>query len=266
MKYIWLTDTHFNFLSEPDLVSFYLKLEAEKADGIFLTGDVSTGPHLTKHLLWLEKVVRTPIYFVLGNHDYYRSSFTEVENKMTKIMQSNENIRYLSVSEPISLTKDVALVGHDGWYDARWRDPITPFIFIWDWYFVKDFRALFGIKERLDLVRERALLAAEFIEKSLQKAFESHSTVYMLTHFPPWPEVSNKYYGLIEKFWMPYNSSKIMSDYIERVMVSRPDKNLVILAGHTHIKRTLEISPNIKIIVGDAEFGKPQIQDILIIK
>lgn len=265
MRYIWLTDTHFNFLSEPDLISFYLKLEVEKADGIFLTGDISTGPHLVKHLLWLEKVVRTKIYFVLGNHDYYRSSFKDIEMKMNNVMQVSENIHYLSALEPISLTNDTALIGHDGWYDARWRNPITPFVFIWDWYFIKDFRALFGSEERMYSTREKASIAAQFIENSLRKAFKNHSTVYMLTHFPPWPQVSDKYYGLIEKFWTPYNSSKVMSDCVEKVMLEYPGKNLIILAGHSHIERRQQITKNIELRVGAANFGQTRIEQIILI-
>ena len=264
-RYIWLTDTHFNFLEDAALVEFFLSLEEKRADGIFLTGDVSTGPHLVKHLTFLEKIVKKPIYFVLGNHDYYRVTFSEIENSMVELMQSNSRLHYLSLSNPISLSSEVALVGHDGWYDAQWRDPLTPFIFIWDWYFIKDFRMLFGTEERMSFMRSLAKKASSFIVKNLKQAFETHSTVYMLTHFPPWPEESDRYFGLVEKFWMPYNSSKMMADSLTSLMASYPDKKLVILAGHTHIKKQMKISDNIEIRVGDAEFGKPQIQDIILV-
>jgi len=264
-RYIWLTDTHFNFLDQAALLGFFLSLEEKKADGIFLTGDVSTGPHLVKHLNLLEKVVKTPVYFVLGNHDYYRATFSEIENSMVELMQSNSRLHYLSVSDPISLSDDVAVIGHDGWYDAGWRAPVTPAIFVWDWYFIKDFRALFGTEERMNLVRARATKAMEFIIENLEKAFKKHSTAYMLTHFPPWPEESDRFYGLLEKFWMPYNSSKMMADALVKIMEKYSDKKLVILAGHTHIKRKIQISSNIEMRVGDAEFGKPQIQKIILI-
>lgn len=262
-RYIWLTDTHFNFLDQATLVGFFLGLEAKKVNGLFLTGDISTGPDVVKHLMWLDKVVKTPIYFVLGNHDYYRSTFAQTEQAMTGLMQSNDNLHYLTACEPISLSQDVALIGHDGWYDAGWRDPMTTAIFVWDWYFIKDFRSLFGTEERMALVKGRAKEAAEFIADKLKKALKNHSTVYMLTHFPPWPEESDKFYGLLEKFWMPYNSSKMMADCVSDIMDKHPDKKLVILAGHTHIKRNIQISHNIELRVGDAEFGKPQVQDII---
>lgn len=265
-NYLWLTDTHFNFVSRPKLVEFFLYLKSKSPAGIFLTGDISTGPHIVHHLQWMSKIVDVPIYFVLGNHDYYRSSFLETEKAINTLCQRNDNLFYLTNSIPISLNEHVAIIGDDGWYDAGWRDPFTSLVFIWDFFFIKDFRALFHTYERMELVRQRARKAANHISYDLRKAFKDHSTVYLLTHFPPWPESIDKWGGLVEKFWMPYNSCKVMSDAIQATMEGLPDKNLIVLAGHTHRARVEQITHNIELRVGTAQHNVCKIEDTIFIE
>lgn len=266
LRYLWLTDTHFNFVSQPKLVEFFLYLQQISPDGIFITGDISTGPHVVQHLQWMAKITSVPIYFVLGNHDYYQSSFQDTEQAIKLLCQRNRTLHYLSSSEPITIADNVALVGDDGWYDAGWRDPLTPLVFIWDFFFIKDFRALFHNYERMELVRNRARKAANRIAYTLRRAFKSHATVYLLTHFPPWPETIDKWAGLVEKFWMPYNSCKLMSDAISSTMESLPDKKLVVLAGHTHRARTEQVAHNIELRVGMAHHGLCKIEDTIFLE
>ena len=92
--FIWLTDPHFNFLTKSKLIEFFLYLESLRPDGIFISGDISTGPKVIQHLQYLEKIINKPIYFVLGNHDYYRSSFSEINQSISSI--NNKNLIYLS--------------------------------------------------------------------------------------------------------------------------------------------------------------------------
>lgn len=263
MEYIWLSDTHLNFLTKSDLIHFILELEAKQVDGIFLTGDISTGPHIIHHLLYLKKITQIPIYFVLGNHDYYRSSIREVRASVHDLCSHNTNLFYLSKSEPISLTSEIALIGHDGWYDARWREPKTSLIFLWDWFNIKDFRSLFDNTERMDLLHALAEEATYSIEIALEKALKTHSIVYMLTHFPPWPEPESSLFGLVEKFWAPYNSCKIMANMLEKIMKAHPTKKLIVLSGHTHKESNLQITENIELKVARADFGRPIIQEII---
>lgn len=264
-RYIWLTDTHFNFLDPKELNAFYQELRATPADGIFLTGDISTGPFLIEHLTALQQSTKLPVFFILGNHDYYRVYINDIQKKVKYLTEHNPQLHYLTTNRPIALNSNSVLIGHDGWYDAKWREPLTPFIFMWDWYYIKDFRALFGIAERIEFMRDLAAKASEDILNKLNKVIKQYSTIYLLTHFPPWPEESDRYFGLIEKFWKPYNSCKTMADTLINFMADHPDKKLIVLAGHTHLKRQVQITPNIELRVGDAEFGKPQIQDIILI-
>jgi Icc protein len=261
-NYIWLTDTHLNFLESYKIVEFFLELKFQEADGIFLTGDISNGPNVCKHLRWLQKILDKPVYFVLGNHDYYRSSFEEVEQSVTSLVKSNESLHYLSVEQPISLNGDTALIGHNGWYDAKWHDPLLPVVFLADWYFIDNFKLGQSNKARMQLMRDRASEAAKSIGKSLQNALRDHSTVYLLTHFPPWPYYQ---YGIRDNFWKPFNSSRIIAETIEDTMKYFPNKKLIVLAGHTHEVRYTRVAPNIELRVARAELKKPSIGNIVVI-
>ena len=262
-KCFWITDPHLNFLTQSQIIEFFLKIQSYQPNGIFLTGDISTGNKIISHLKLMANIISCPIYFVLGNHDFYHSDYSAIQNDIVRLTKDNKNLKYLSVQQSISLTKDVAIIGHDGWYDAGWRNPLLPIVFLADWYFISDFRFCENNAARLSLMKYKSEVAARCLEKSLTKALEeNHSTVYLLTHFPPWPEKNDKYGGIFEKFWMPYNSCKVVADMISAVMMNHPNQQLIILAGHTHPKQSssIKIAQNIT-----CQVGKPlEINSVLI--
>lgn len=71
MRYAWMTDIHLEFLQDHEAISFVEKIAGQKFDGLFMTGDISTAERLEFHLRLFGERCRTPVYFVLGNHDYY---------------------------------------------------------------------------------------------------------------------------------------------------------------------------------------------------
>jgi 3',5'-cyclic-AMP phosphodiesterase len=74
-SYAWATDTHLDFLKDDNqrLIQFAESLVLTNPTGIFLTGDISVASKLVFHLSAIERVVQRPIYYTLGNHDYYGS-------------------------------------------------------------------------------------------------------------------------------------------------------------------------------------------------
>jgi 3',5'-cyclic-AMP phosphodiesterase len=46
-------------------------------------------------------------------------------------------------------------------------------------------------------------------------------------------------------------------------MESRPNRKLTVLCGHTHGRGEVEILPNLKVLTGGAQYGKPEIQPLL---
>lgn len=262
-KFLWLTDIHLNFLSPHDVMNFASKLRSYNADGILISGDISTGPRLIDDLSVLASNVRCPIYFVLGNHDFYRTSFTEAEHAVKNLCSNESSITYLSSVEYITLSQDVALVGQDGWYDTRWCEPLSSLVFLYDFFLIKDFRALFSHKERIALAREKAYEEAQRTSSKLRQALKLHKTVYFITHFPPWPQATPYEGNLIKRFWVPYSTSKVMAETLKNVMIDFPDRKLIVLSGHTHESKEYQPTENIIVKVGHSRFGDPKVQNII---
>jgi 3',5'-cyclic-AMP phosphodiesterase len=48
--------------------------------------------------------------------------------------------------------------------------------------------------------------------------------------------------------------------WIKHAMDQRPDRRMTVLCGHTHGHGTARILPNLAVITGGAEYGRPEIQ------
>src|ERR1043166_7590385 len=111
MRVTWLTDLHLNFLNANQLDDFLAALRREASDLLLITGDTAESHDLHGYLDRLTEVA--PLYFVLGNHDFYHSTITEVRHRATTTG------RWLPATGPQRLTATTTLVGIDGWGDAR---------------------------------------------------------------------------------------------------------------------------------------------------
>ena len=72
-----LTDLHLDMVEPERFRQFVAHLQSEPSDAVVITGDISRSNVLLEHLAILEDLLRVPIYFVLGNHDFYGSSIAE---------------------------------------------------------------------------------------------------------------------------------------------------------------------------------------------
>ena len=69
----WLTDPHLDFLESDALETFISRVAAEESDGLIISGDIAESHTVLPILERFDQVLKTPVYFVLGNHDYYGS-------------------------------------------------------------------------------------------------------------------------------------------------------------------------------------------------
>src|SRR5262245_54018805 len=106
MRLAWATDVHLNFLSSHELADFARALDASSADAILLTGDIAEAPSLERLLVALGRALKRPIYFVLGNHDFYHGSIAEVRSKAAALSRSSPWLRWLPAVAPIELAED----------------------------------------------------------------------------------------------------------------------------------------------------------------
>ncbi|MCE2991889.1 MAG: metallophosphoesterase [Alphaproteobacteria bacterium] len=82
MKLTWLTDVHLNFLEKNERIDFDHTLIATDGDGVMISGDIAEAPSIESILKEMANAIQKPIYFVLGNHDYYRGGINDVRSKM----------------------------------------------------------------------------------------------------------------------------------------------------------------------------------------
>lgn len=254
-KHLWYTDTHFKPWTRHKVISCILK---EKPKAIFLTGDISYGPTLIWDLEVLAKKTKVPIYFVLGNHDYHFSNIASVHSKIRKLCSKYSNLIWMTESGVVSLNKDTALIGGEGWYDIRIGNP--KFIkFTFDWFMTSDFKKLPTMEDRFTAFRKLADESAAKLPILLETALQTNKTVYLLTHFPPWEAAHRAEGTWMEEFWLPYNVNLALGKALEEVMARHLDKKLIVLAGHTHTDCWIHVSDNLECRVNKAKYtGVPR--------
>lgn len=265
-KYAWLSDTHMNLSVLPFLKRLHLLgIRKSQADGIFITGDVSSGMWLESDLRFLANNFPGPIYFVLGNHDYHGRHITSVHDDVRRLCQQHPNLIWMTETGVVSLNEDVALIGTEGWYDAQHGDE-GLLKYTTDWFSTFDFLHAGDHRDRIDVWRRMAADSAEKVAQDLEVALQTHKTVYILTHFPPWKEATRAQGTFMEKFWLPYNTNCAMGEAIERVMDGRRKKRVVVLAGHTHTPCRVRVTNSIECAVARSTYwGSVRPEEMIVI-
>ncbi len=146
MKLAWTSDLHLVFLaptahSTDDCLRIWLEdLASQPYDALAISGDISEAPYLHEHLELLESYVKRPIYFVLGNHDYYRSSIEQVIPALRTFMSDTTHLHCMDLLEYVELTPTTALIGHGCWGDGGYGDFFSSRIMLNDWKVIEELR------------------------------------------------------------------------------------------------------------------------------
>lgn len=285
----WATDLHLNFLTRKEVRDFLVRVEAQAFDALLLSGDISDGRQILQHLRMLEDAVSRPVYFVLGNHDYYHSSFEKVHQKLRPYCEANRRARFLGSGEVIPIGTDTVLVGTGGWADGRYGRYATSQVVLNDHIHIKDFarlgyenETLVGAAARhlgipwsappgLGQRRERILglmtrigdSAAAYVELVLLRALAGVGTAILLTHVPPFAEACLHKGRPQDASYLPHFSCRILGETLLRIAERFRDKKLIVLCGHTHERTRVKIRHNLEVRVGAAEYQKPELQEFV---
>jgi len=268
----WATDIHLDFITSDNnffITSCNLDMFCSLFDGsdaVILSGDISTAPQLRNHLSALETRLKRPIYFVLGNHDFWGSNIAETRASATSLSNSSKYLRYLSTVPYIELTKGVVAVGHDGWYDGLYSEPRFSNFFMNDWSHIGDYM---GVNQNLDvdyetiltLARSQANLAANHVAAGIKSALEQMNPrkIVVVTHVPPFTQPLDLSHETKQNLY-PWYSSKIMGDMLLTVASNNPRVDFEVFCGHCHIKYGGQIIPNLKLHSGGVEYSVPRPQ------
>lgn len=258
----WATDTHLNFLRVIGALESFVESLKEDAleiagwdlDALIITGDIAEGHDFGDHIESIKKQLGKPVYFVLGNHDIYGSSFDSARDWAARLGG------WLTSDGVVKLTDEVALVGHDGWYDARIGNPYA--LKMSDFMCIQNFnrKTIHGIVEMSRIEADNAAAAAKV---TLNKALDGFSKVIFATHYPPFAGACWHEGKLSGDDWMPWFTSKAMGDMLLEVAIARPDKHILVLCGHTHSSGYYEAAPNLKVLTGQAQYHHPSLAGVL---
>ena len=121
MKLDWITDPHLDHLGNKDtIISFAKNLHKRDSDALIITGDIAESKTIYDFLGILSGAYQRPIYFVLGNHDYYGDFISTTKQKVRKVCKEVPQgiLNWATESGIMWITDDTVLIGHDGFYDG----------------------------------------------------------------------------------------------------------------------------------------------------
>lgn len=258
----WATDIHLNFVDARGAEAFYQKLEATKADAFLIGGDIAEAASLPGWLRALDARLNRPIYFVLGNHDYYGAFVDETRKAVDALCRGHRRLRWLTRSEAVEIAPGKGLLGHDGWGDARCGDFARSLVQLTDFRRIRD---LIGLpKEQLGAkLWTFGDQAAEDVKRMLPPALDRFEELLFLTHVPPFREACWHEGEISADDWLPFFTCAAVGEVLRAAMAARPDRRMTVYCGHTHSPGEARILPNLRVITGGAEYGKPGV-DVLI--
>ena len=242
MKLTWLTDIHLNFLDDEERKIFYQKIINSNCEAVLITGDIAEASSLVNILQEMVGHFKKPIYFILGNHDYYRGQVSAVRENIAMLTKSQKQLFWLPASGIQILNNDTILLGQDGWADGRFGDYKNSNVTLNDSRMIIDlFQAkILGKFNLLEKMQELADRDAFALAHDLTEAINQNpKKIIVLTHVPPFKEACLHQGKISDDNWLPYFSSKVMGDVLLQTAKDNPCIEFLVLCGHTHSKGDL---------------------------
>jgi 3',5'-cyclic AMP phosphodiesterase CpdA len=261
MRVAWLTDLHLNFLSASEIGTFLDNVREDEPDVVLISGDTGEARSLQELLGRIEARLQRPIYFVLGNHDFYYGSIHGVRAAVARQAQESRWLTWLTGGRIIPLTADTALIGHDSWADGRCGDYEHSDVLMNDYLLIEEFAGL-NKRGRLDRLHALGDAAAAYFSTLLPLALMQHRRIILVTHVPPFQEACWHEGQISDDNFLPHFVCKAAGDAMRTVMAANPDRNLLVLCGHTHGEGEAQILPNLRVLTGGAEYGAPEVQRV----
>lgn len=262
---VWVTDIHLNFISTASVETFCRRIADAEPDAVLVGGDIGEAPNVAAYLQSMAERLARPIYFVLGNHDFYHGSMVEVRQAMAALTRQSEWLRYLPECGVVELTEYTGLLGHDAWGDGRIGDYAGSGVLLNDYRLIK---GLTGLSKAARLHQLNALgdEAAEHLRRVLPDALAQFQRVLVLLHVPPFREACWHQGHISDADWLSHFTCKAVGDVLYEAMSARTDRQMTVLCGHTHGAGTAQILPNLAVKTGGAEYGWPNLQELLLVR
>lgn len=263
-RIVWVSDAHLDHLEPNGVEEFFQSLADAAPDVLLLGGDIALADSLELHLRRLEGLAQCPIYFVLGNHDYYHGSIANLRQSMAALNHNTCHLRWLREAGVVGLTTRAGLVGCGGWGDGRLGDYASSPVRLNDSVYIHDLAALERHAQLLKM-RELGRDAANHLCQVLPEAVARYEHILVLLHVPPFPEACRHDGCLVDKDWLPYFACGAVGDVLLQTARANTYHQFTVLCGHTHTAANTHLLPNLQVKVASAEYGSPRIEEVLLI-
>lgn len=266
MKLAWLTDIHLNFIDNDARKKFYDEIRITHCDALLISGDIAEAPCLLDLLCEMADHIKKPIYFILGNHDYYRGTIKDVRETLAILSKTHQQLFWLPATGMQQLPHDTILLGQDGWADGRLGDYQKSRISLNDSRMIADLfqEKILGKFQLVEKMQQLADIDAIALQNDLVQAIEQQpKKIIILTHVPPFKEACLHKGQVSDENWLPYFSSKVMGDVLMPFANNNPSIDFLVFCGHTHSEAHYQPLANLTVKTGKAEYYRPEIQEVI---
>lgn len=231
--------------------------------GFIIVGDITDSRYLIETLDIIRSRVAVPIYFVLGNHDYYHSSFSTVSRRVKKYCDMHASVVYLTRSKPLIYLGDLglAVVGDDGWGDGKNGCGIKSEAALNDFMLIEELKEAVSISGEC-LFKKLSKLGRDSAIRMRHKLRKIHQVrnVIIVTHVPPFVEASRYNGNISEPDFLPFFSNAQMGEVIEQGISD--EQNAIVLCGHTHDAADIR-HKGIRAVAAKALYGAPRLNKLI---
>lgn len=271
MKLLWCSDIHLNFLPKKNRKQFYYKINRKKADAIVISGDIAESHNMVQLVTEMRETCKIPIYFVMGNHDYYGSSIALVRKAAAVTGECLSSMNHAHLSETTALT------GVDGWGDCRNGDYENSRLQMSDWHYIDDLREARILNHTQELVKGKPFIdhlkvklqeladadAFALTEKVRNIIADGYTKVIIVTHVPAFEDACLYAGTKSTPSGLPFFSSRILGEAMLPLVDKHSEVDFLWLSGHTHARACLKPRDNLTVKVAEASYYFPKIEEII---
>ncbi len=265
MILVWATDPHLDHVGVEAWQTWIDRIVSESPGALLITGDISEGDDVVVQLRRIAVALNFPVYFVLGNHDFYHNSIARTRRHVINACREDRRLNYLTDCGAMELADGIFLVGEDGWGDATVGDFDASPIRLNDFALIEDFSMLPKEcwKDQLgNLGRE----SAQRLESKLNSLPDRAIEAVVLTHVPPFREACWYEGHTTDDLWAPFFVCGEVGKVLGAFCDARPNVNVSVLCGHTHHDGVVRVADNLVVHTGAATYGRPDIEAIIAIE
>ncbi len=256
-RLVWITDPHLNHVPVQAWDRFLDSVNTLSPEALLITGDISEGEDVAFQLNRIAEAFAVPVYFVLGNHDFYHSSIADTRRRVTDAAADNPLLHYLTDLGPIQLSENSYLVGEDGWGDATEGNYEGSPVRLNDFARIEDFYLR-------DPAQWKAILsglgsaAARRVAAKLADVPQEAKHILVATHVPPYCEACWYEGRTTDENWAPFFVCGEVGKTLRSFSQDRPYQQMTVVCGHTHHAGIAKITENQIVYTGAADYGSPR--------